>query len=289
MTAFSRVEKTEGDLTVNAEIRSYNSKYLDIMLRIPQAYLSLEEEIKGLVSEKAARGRVEIKLQIRDNSEESCAFEVNQPKALAYHTALVQLKEMFHINRDISLNMLAGVGGVIKPAETEKNMETCQPVIADCVTEAMDGLNAMREKEGDFIARDFTERLDFIEKSMEQIEKLSDGLLFHYQERLKERIAVLTRGIVETDPARIIQEAAFLADRSDISEEIVRAKSHILQFRSIMQSEACPGRKLNFLLQEFNREFNTMGSKTGNADVSHTIVSVKSEIEKIREQVQNVE
>ncbi|MCK5509226.1 MAG: DUF1732 domain-containing protein, partial [Desulfobacterales bacterium] len=154
---------------------------------------------------------------------------------------------------------------------------------------ALDGLNAMRKKEGDFIGRDFINRIDFIEKSLGQIKKESENLLSHYQERLKERITALTQGMIDIDPARIAQEAAFFADRSDISEEIVRVESHIKEFRSIMDSEESAGRKLNFLLQEFSREFNTMGAKAGNSNVSHIIVAVKSELEKIREQVQNIE
>ncbi|MDM8551844.1 YicC/YloC family endoribonuclease [Desulfobacterales bacterium HSG2] len=289
MTAFSRVEKTEGELAVSAEIRSYNSRYLDTVLRIPQAYLSMEERIKGLISEKVARGRIELRLQIKDESEDACVFEINRVRASAYHGALVQLKNMLNIDTEISLNMLAGHGGIIKPAETERDTEKHWSVIAGCVTDAVSELDAMRKKEGDFIARDFVERLDFIEKAMGQIEKESGSLLLHYQERLKERIDALTKGITEIDPPRIAQEAAFLADRSDISEEIVRVKSHIQQFRAFMDSEESSGRKLNFLLQEFNREFNTMGSKAGNVEASYTIVNIKSELEKIREQVQNVE
>lgn len=289
MTAFSRAEKTEGKLTINVEIRSYNSRYLDTVLRIPQTYLPVEERIKGLISEKVARGRIELRLKAKDESEDACVFEINSVRAAAYHSALVQLKNMFDIDTEISLNMLAGYGGIIKPAETGKDMEKDWPVISDCVTDALSELNAMRKKEGDFIARDFAERLRFIEKGIGQIEKESGNLLSHYQERLKERIEVLTKGIIEADPSRIAQEAAFLADRSDISEEIVRSKSHIQQFRTFMDSEAPSGRKLNFLLQEFNREFNTMGSKTGNVEASYTIVGIKSELEKIREQVQNVE
>lgn len=289
MTAFSSTEKTVDKLTVNVEIRSYNSRYLDIVLRIHQGYVSLEDKIKNLISEKIARGRIEVKFQIKDDSEEACTFEINEPKARGYHNALVELGNMFNIDANIPLNFLAGVGGIIKPAETEKNMKEAWSVIKDCVSEALDDLNVMRRKEGDFIARDFIERLDYIETSVEQIEKGAGGLLLHYQERLKERIAALTKGIVEIDPGRIAQEAAFLADKSDISEELVRAKSHISQFRSIMNSEEPSGRKLNFLLQEFNREFNTMGSKSGNAEVSHIILTVKSELEKIREQIQNVE
>jgi uncharacterized protein (TIGR00255 family) len=147
----------------------------------------------------------------------------------------------------------------------------------------------MRKKEGDFIARDFKERLDLIEKTLRQIKRESTDLPGLYQEKLKDRIAALTKNIVEVDPGRIAQEAAFLADRSDISEEIVRARSHLKQFRVIMRAAGPSGRKLNFLLQEFTREFNTMGAKAGNAVVSHMIVGVKTELEKLREQVQNVE
>ena len=150
-------------------------------------------------------------------------------------------------------------------------------------------LDQMRQKEGDYTARDLTDRLDFISASIDRIATDSADLLGHYSERLQECIAALTRGTVELDPQRIAQEAAFLADRSDISEEIVRAKSHVHQFRDFMQSDDPAGRKLNFLLQELNREFNTMGSKIGNADVAHVVVDVKAELEKLREQVQNIE
>lgn len=147
----------------------------------------------------------------------------------------------------------------------------------------------MRKREGDFIASDISRRLDSIEEGAEKIQKASKNLISHYQQRLEGRIQVLTKGMVEIDPGRIAQEAGFLADRSDISEEIVRAGSHIEQFREIMDSAGPAGRKLTFLLQELNREFNTMGSKTEKARVSHMIVEIKSELEKIREQLQNME
>jgi uncharacterized protein (TIGR00255 family) len=181
------------------------------------------------------------------------------------------------------------VGGIIKPVETVTEAESIWPVIKGCLTVALDDLETMQKKEGDFIAGDLLKRLDYIEDCIGEIEHDSGELLYHYQQRLRERISALTREIVELDPGRLAQEAAFLADRSDISEEIVRAKSHIQQFRHIMDSEEPGGRKLNFLLQELHREFNTMGSKIGQADTSHRIVDVKSELEKIREQIQNVE
>jgi len=289
MTAFSNAQKTQENLTVNVEIRSYNHRYLDITLRIPQGYISLEDKIKNLISERITRGHLEVRIQIKETSEDSCAYEIDESRASAYHKAIVQLKNRFDIQSEITLELLTGGTGIIKPVEMERDMDVCWQVMGECMNEALYNLEAMRKKEGDFILRDFESRLGCIEKYLDEIEKVSDNLFFHYQDRLKERVLLLTRGIVELDPERIEQEAAFLADRSDISEEILRSRSHISQFRDIMNSPEPAGRKLNFLLQEFNREFNTMGSKAGNTEVSHTVVTIKSELEKIREQVQNVE
>ena len=289
MTAYAKSEKTQEKLTVLIEIRSYNSRYLDISLRVPHGYLALEEKIKTLISRKVARGRIEVNLQVRDDSGEAYGFEIDTLKARAYYDSLVQLKDKFNINSKISIDLLVSEGGIIKPAEVDFDMEACWPVFEDCINEAIDNLIAMRKREGDFLEADIVARLDGIEESVDQIQKESSDLLSHYQQRLKDRIAALTKGIVEIDPDRIAHEAAFLADRSDISEEVVRAASHIKQFRTIMNSAEPAGRKLNFLMQELNREFNTMGSKTDNTNVSHIIVEVKSDLEKIREQLQNVE
>lgn len=289
MTAYSKSEKTQKKLTVLIEIRSYNSRHLDIALRIPHGYLALEEKIKTLISRKVSRGRIEVNLQVRDDSGEVYGFEIDTPKARAYYDSLVRLKDKFNINSEISMDLLVSGVGIIKPAEMDLDMEACWPVFEDCINEALDNLIAMRKREGDFLEADIAARLDGIEESVDQIQKESRDLLSHYQQRLKDRIAALTKGIVEIDPDRIAQESAFLADRSDISEEVVRAASHIKQFRIIMNSEEPAGRKLNFLMQELNREFNTMGSKTDKTNVSHIIVEVKSELEKIREQLQNVE
>ncbi|MBW2089851.1 MAG: YicC family protein [Deltaproteobacteria bacterium] len=289
MTAYAKSEKSQEKFAVLIEIRSYNSRYLDIALRIPHGYLALEEKIKTLIAGKVSRGRIEVNLHVRDNSGEAYAFEIDTPKARAYYESLVQLKDKLNLNSKISIDLLVSGGGIIKPAEVGFDMEARWPVFEDCINEALDNLIAMRKKEGDFLETDISARLDGIKESVDQIQKESKDLLSHYQQRLKERIAALTKGIIEIDPDRIAQEAAFLADRSDISEEIVRASSHIEQFRTTMNSEEPAGRKLNFLMQELNREFNTMGSKTDNTHVSHIIVAVKADLEKIREQLQNVE
>jgi uncharacterized protein (TIGR00255 family) len=289
MTAYARAEKTADEINVSTEIRSYNSRYLDVSLRIMHGYNVLEEKIKALIVEKIDRGRIEVSLQIYDGSDEAYNFEINISKARAYYDRLVQLKDQLDLRSEITVDLLIREGGVIRSVEIDRDMDAVWPLVRDCVDEALNNLVKMRKKEGEFIALDITDRMNRIETSVHLIKKESSDLLYHYQQRLKERIVALTRGMVEIDPERIAQESAFLADKSDISEEIVRVSSHIKQFRTIMTSEEPVGRKLNFLLQELHREFNTMGSKTEKAHVSHTIVEVKSELEKIREQLQNVE
>ena len=289
MTAYAKSEKTKEKLTVQIEIRSYNSRYLDIALRIPHGYLALEEKIKTIIAGKVSRGRIEVNLQVRDDTDEAYAFEIDTPKARAYYDSLLQLKNKFNINSEISMDLLISGGSIIKPVEMALDMEARWPIFKDCMNEAITNLIAMRREEGNFLEADISDRLNCIEKCIDQIQKESSDLLSHYQQRLKDRIAVLTKGIIEIDPDRVAQEAAFLADRTDISEEIVRAASHIKQFRTIISSAEPAGRKLNFLVQELNREFNTMGSKTNHSNVSHIIVEVKSDLEKIREQLQNVE
>ena len=289
MTGYATAEKNAAEITVSAEMRAYNNRHLDMVLRMPPGYMVLEDKVKGLVAARIARGRVEIKVQIKDESAQAIAFEIDQPRAKAIHHALGQLKKEFNLGNDISVEHLLSLGGIIKPVDPADDPESLWTTIADCLTQGFDGLEVMRQKEGDFIAGDLSARLDFIEGCLAEIKGESGALLQQYQERLKERIAALTRETVEIDPGRLAQEAAFLADRSDISEEIVRAESHIKQFRHIMKAQEPGGRKLNFLLQELNREFNTIGAKIGHADTSHKIVNIKSELEKIREQIQNVE
>ena len=289
MTAFAGAEKTEHGITATVEIRTYNSRYLDMSLRMPQTYTRLEDRVKTIITRRLTRGRIEVHLQIRDVSDPDYLVEIDASKMKALQSAFAQLKAAYDIEGEFPLDFLLGAGGVIRLSEPEKDIEASWPAVEHCLETALGDLEAMRDREGNAIFRDFEKRLGGIERSLIRIRAASAGLLPVYQERLKERIAVLTDGMVALDAGRIAQEAALYADRSDISEEIVRADSHLKQFRAIMAAEEPGGRKLNFLLQEFNREFNTMGAKAGNAEVSHIIVNVKSELEKIREQVQNVE
>ncbi|MDJ0991893.1 MAG: YicC/YloC family endoribonuclease [Desulfobacterales bacterium] len=289
MTAFARSEKHTADCEIVTEIRSYNSKNLDLQVRLPHFGQPLEERIKSMAGSRLHRGRVEIRIEIREVGEGFRRFEIDLPKARAYYQAVQKLKSELRLEGAIDLETMLVPGGIIKPAEDEKDLEGLWELMAAGLAEALDALIEMRGREGQSLTADFIKRLQIIEDRIAAVHAASRGLLAVYQQRLKERIAALTQGVVDIDPARIAQEAALLADRSDISEEIVRARSHLEQFRHIMAHESPAGRKLNFLVQEFNREFNTMGAKTGKAEVSHLVVEMKTELEKIREQVQNVE
>jgi uncharacterized protein (TIGR00255 family) len=290
MTAYSYVEQNDGDMTARAEIRTYNSRHLDVVLRLPTGYAGFEDKIKALVGQVMVRGRVEVRLGIKDDSEQACAYEVDLVRAKAYLDAVMQLNDSLDTTSGpLPIEHLASVSGVIVPAEVSTDIDVHWPLTDVTIKEALENVKQMRIKEGAFLQQDFVQRLNIIESKLSEIEDSVQGLLDRYREKLQARVEALTKGLVEIDPSRITQEAGILADRSDISEEIVRARSHIQQFRNIMESDEPAGRKLNFLLQEFNREFNTMGAKVGQADAAHVIVDIKSEIEKLREQVQNIE
>ena len=289
MTAFANIERTMDDISIKVEIRTYNSRHLDIQLRVTPGYQILEEKLKTLISGCVARGRVDVKLYIDDLSETAVAFQVDEVKARAYHQALKTLKKILGLEGPVPMEWVTARNDLIKPKDVESDVDKIWVCLADCMQEVLSDIDAMRQKEGSFIANDFRERLQFLDHSIDQIEADSSGLLEQYKQRLVERISVLTEQRVSLDEGRIEQEAAFLADKSDISEEVVRVRSHLAQFDAIMAAEAPSGHKLNFLMQEINREFNTIGSKSTKTDISHMVVNVKSELEKIREQVQNVE
>lgn len=289
MTAYARADKEDNGLAVEVELRSYNGRFLDPHIKVSHGYSRFEEKVRGVIFSRLVRGRVEARVTLRDATDEAIAYQADLPKAKAYAKALREAADAAGISGEITLDQLMHVSGLVVPKETETDFDSHWNVLQGCLEKALDHLEEMRIKEGDFLAKDLLDRLAEVESSLDIISEGAKGLSAVYRERLMDRIATLCGGAVEVDEARIAQEAALLADKSDISEEITRAKSHIEQFRSIMAGDEEAGRKLNFLLQEFNREFNTMGSKIGKAEVAHVIVSVKSELEKMREQVQNIE
>ena len=289
MTAFSSVEKHQDNVTAQVEIRSYNSRHLDLNVRMTYGYMAVEEKLRSLVAEYIVRGRVEIKVGIQDASQTGYAFDVDAPKARAFFDALTELKGHLGTTAEIPLELVVSKGEVIRPLDQARDVDRAWGVVEICAKEALSELDAMRLREGENLADDVAMRLKKIEENLVEIEDNSQGLLAVYKSRLKERILVLTKDVVKVDEGRIEQEAALLADKSDISEELVRAASHINQFKTIMAGPDPSGQPLNFLLQEMNREFNTIGSKTGKANIAHAVVAVKSELEKLREQVQNIE
>lgn len=289
MTGFASASATAGGVAVSVEIRTYNSRHLDIALRLPPGYTDLEERVRALIAARLTRGRVEAKIHIEDASATLAAVEADLARARAVQAALDRVKAELGLPDPVTLEMLLGAGGILKTAQPEADLAAAGSLLEGVLIQVLEDLDSMRSAEGRALSLDLRTRLDAIEAALGEISRHGEGLSAVYQERLKDRVAVLTQGWVEIDSARIAQEAALLADRCDISEEIVRAGSHLQQFRAIMGSAEAGGRKLNFLLQELNREFTTMGSKIGNAAAAHEIVAVKTELEKIREQIQNVE
>ena len=289
MTAFGRAEKTGEGSSYTVEMRCVNRRYCEISVRMPHQLAPLEERIKRQVATKVSRGRVDVVVKAKDGSEKVPKIEVNLSLAKAYYKALSELNETLETRETVGLQTLLGLEGIITAVEPEVDLEKTWAALSSCIDEVLEGVDIMRTSEGHAIYHDFEKRLQSIEDGLSRIKALAPSVLSEYHSRLKERVAVLTEGNVELDPNRLAQEVAFLADKSDITEEIVRAESHLNQFRTIMESEGPVGRALDFLLQELNREVNTIGSKAGDAELSHMVVSLKSELEKIREQVQNVE
>ncbi len=290
MTAYAEGSNTENMISAEVVIRSYNSRYLDIALHSPETCIQFEDKIKKLVKEKITRGRVEIRLSLKDESEDAIEFEPDLKRALAYLKALETLKNTLSLESEINLDHFLNIRDIIKPVNKQTDPVLLWSAVQGAMDEAIESLNTMREQEGQNLAEDLNSRLIFIENKLDIIQKQADIIPEIYRQKLTKRIAALTSDIESLDPVRLSQEAAILADKSDISEEIVRSRSHIKQFKEILKTEnESGGRKLNFLIQEFNREFNTMGAKAGKVELSHIIVDVKSELEKIREQIQNIE
>ena len=290
MTAMAHAQHGAEGLNVSVDIRSVNSRYLDLAVRLPSEWLGLEERVRAMVAQRLSRGRVEIRLQVQRDADAAQGMRIDSAQAVACLQQLRQTQQQLGLDGEITLDMLLKLPGVLTASEPPADEGRLWSAMAACLEAGLAALEAMRQREGQAIAADFLKRLAGLETSLRQIEAEAAQLLPVYRRRLEERMAVLLADGPSPDPVRLAQEAAFLADRSDISEELLRSFSHIEQFRRIMHDPAEPaGRKLNFLLQEMNRELNTMGSKAASSDVVHRVVEMKSELEKIREQVQNVE
>jgi uncharacterized protein (TIGR00255 family) len=289
MTAAGAAQQSDGRRTVAVEVRSVNGRSLDIGVRLPQEYAPLEERIKAAIPQWISRGRIDVRVQIRGGTPAARGAAIDEAAAVEGLERLQRLQRRLGLDGEIPLALVLGLPGVLVAQEAAGDQEDLWPLIAAGLASAMAALNTMRDREGEAMAADFTRRLETLDASLAWIESQAGELLPRYRDRLRERIAVLSGGEQPLDPARLAQEAALLADRSDISEELLRSRSHNRQFRHIMAAAEPGGRQLNFLLQEMHRELNTMGAKAGSSAMAHRIVELKSELEKIREQVQNVE
>jgi len=286
MTGYGKGEAEGEGRRFVVELKSVNHRYSDISVRLPRRYASLEGEIKKAVSRRISRGKLDVTVLVDGGEEASVTLEVNAPLADSYYEALCGLKERLGISGEITLRDISSVPDIISLKEESPDVKRDWPVAEAALNKAIDALDEMKRVEGDVLTVDLSGRLEKIRIAVNDLNERSPAVVESYKERLAERI----RGMgYEPDQGRLTQEVAIFADRCDISEEIVRLRSHLEQFKSISMSPEPSGRKLDFLVQEINREINTIGSKGNDAGTSQKVVDVKAELEKIREQIQNIE
>jgi uncharacterized protein (TIGR00255 family) len=289
MTGFGRGMVAENDFAVNVELKTVNNRFLDVALRLSGELQSLESNIKRIIGNRLSRGRVEINLNFERTNE--ITYELNRPMIAGYISAMKLMQNEFNLSGEPDLNVIARLPNALLPKKEELD-ENFVNGVEKAINLALDELEKMRQNEGDILQKELEFRLNEISKRLPTIENEADSVSEEYRQRLTKRIGELlakSNSQIEIDQARLAQEVAFLSDRCDISEEIQRLKSHIEQFTAIMNDEKDVGKRLDFLTQEFNREANTIASKTNNLIIKENALAIKSEIEKIREQVQNAE
>lgn len=289
MTGFGRGTVSEENFAVTVELKTVNNRFLDVSLRLASELHSLEAIIKRQISNKLSRGRVEVNLNYERTHE--IVYELNRPMIAGYLAAMRKMQEEFSLSGEPDLNVITRLPNVLL-AQKEDLSEIFIVGVERAINCALDDLEKMREKEGEMLREELNFRLTEIENRVPAIQMESDKVADEYRQRLTKRISEFLakcESQIDIDQSRLAQEVAYLADRSDISEEIQRLKGHIEHFRQIMTETAEVGKRLDFLTQELNREANTIASKTNNLIVKENALGIKSEIEKIREQVQNVE
>lgn len=290
MTGYGRAESIIDDKKVSIEIKSLNHRFLEIFVRLPGVFSPLEPEVKRKVTDRFARGRIEV--SIRRDAEQSAnaegRLELNMPLIRNYYSMLSSLKQELQLKDEINLDLLLGIKDAVTVAETEIDLAHVWENLQKILEEAMDSLESMRAQEGEIIGKDLQGRIGLLESFLKRIGNKAPQVVSEYQKRLSERVKDLM-GNFPVDEVRIAQEVAIMAERCDITEEIVRFQSHLIQMDSIMKSNEAVGRKIDFLLQEMNREANTIGSKSPDAEISQIVVDIKTELSRLREQVQNIE
>ena len=288
MTGYGRVETTRQGRNIVVEAKSVNHRFLEISLKMPQALFPLEMEFKKKIGEKVKRGRIEIFIRLEAQSADAPEAILNLEIARNYVAALQRLKDEFGLKEEIGLKTLVGFRDIFsQSAEMEITPDVLKQT-ATALEDALDMLVKMRQEEGAAIYQDMQQRLDLIRDILGAINARAPQVIIEYQRRLTERIKELTAGYA-LEESRLAQEAAILAEKSDITEEIVRMHSHIGQFVTLLQSLEAEGKKIDFLLQEMNREINTIGSKSNDAEIARQVIEAKSELSRLREQAQNIE
>ena len=289
MTGFGRGESTDGIHNFNLEIKTVNHRYNDIIIKMPKHISYLEEKIKKIIKDRINRGRVEVYINLEYIDESGIEVKVDIPLAKAYKSGMERIMKELDIEDSIKLSHILSVSEIIKTERKELDEDITWDCLSTAIEMALDNVINMRINEGINLKNDMETQLIKIEGMIKEIEERSPLVVLEYKEKLKDRIVEILDGDCNIDEERINYEVAFFADKSDINEEIVRLKSHIKQFSRSLEEEKPIGRKLDFLTQEMNREVNTIGSKANDLIICNNVVDIKSELEKIREQVQNVE
>lgn len=290
MTGFGRGEFMDNHHRFIVEIKAVNHRYNEIVIRMPKSLNSLEDRIRRRVADALARGRIDVYITLDEYGEKKRALRVDKDLAIAYHKTLRDLAEILQVSADIPLRQIATYPDVIKLEEVSEDVQLLWPKLEIAIGDAIDNLLQMRVREGANIQLDLAARLETISKYTATIEDRAPQIIKEYSERLlnrlRETLALLGH---QPDEARVLQEVACFAERTNFTEELVRLKSHFDQFRHTCLSSESVGRKLDFLLQEINRETNTIASKANDFTVANLVVEMKSELEKVREQIQNIE
>ena len=295
MTGFGRGQYEDENFSVTVEMKTVNHRYNEVAIRLPRFLNPLEDKIRKTILKTVNRGRIDVFINADYTSSENCTLKVDKNLAAAYHKALQEVGaaigvEELNINSAQEVMYLSRCQDVINVKEGFFDVETVWPKVEKAVKEALNNLVTMRETEGGNIYGDFIYRADLIAEKLTKIEERSPMVVEEYQAKLTDRLNnLLAEHNITVEPERLLQEVAIFADRASITEEIVRLKSHIKQFKNIINSDQPVGRKLDFLIQEFNREANTIASKANDYTLAQIVVEIKAEIEKIREQIQNIE
>jgi len=289
MTGFGRAEVNKNGITVSTEVRSVNSRYLDLTLRLPRNYSLREKEMKDIVRTYLNRGNLNITVKVEHDSNDVVPLKVNKAAAKSYYKLLNEIRKSVKLREQIKLEHLLTFSDVLEPVDEGETDETEWELVQESVRQALQSLNAMRAQEGSELAADLEKRVRWMDETLNEVEKLSKERIPEERIKLQERIAELAADKFVIDQNRLELEIALLADKLDITEECVRYRSHNKFFLEALNKNEAAGRKLNFVVQEMNREANTIGSKSSDAAIAHLIVGLKEELEKIREQLQNIE